>query len=98
MVLIENGVATFSFYRPGASQVHLVGDFNHWQAGQSAMIDVGEGHWKAILSLPAGAHRFRYLVDGEWFTDFAAFGVEPGEHGWDSVLFVPPWQAGLEAA
>ncbi len=98
MVSIENGVATFSFYRAGASQVHLVGDFNHWQEGQSPMVHVGDGHWKATLSLSAGAHRFRYRVDGEWFTDFAAFGVEPGEQGWDSVLFVPPWQTGLAAA
>jgi hypothetical protein len=39
--------------------------------------------------IQAGEHRFRYWVDGHWFTDFAAYGVELTKFGWNSVLLVP---------
>ncbi len=88
MVTINGGVAEFRFFRPDAKQVHVVGDFNDWQAGRSEMISEGDGHWRATLRLPVGEYRFRYLVDGQWFTDFAAHGVEPSEHGLDSRLVI----------
>jgi len=54
------------------------------------MVRRGDGYWIARMRLPAGEFKFRYCADGEWFTDFAAFGVEPGRFGMDSVLLVPP--------
>ena len=48
-----------------------------------------DGYWRAQLALPSGEFRFRYCADGAWFTDFAAFGVEPGGFGLDSVIRVP---------
>jgi hypothetical protein len=47
------------------------------------------GYWRAIVELPAGEFKFRYCADGEWFTDYAAFGVEPGRFGMDSIVRVP---------
>ena len=41
------------------------------------------------MKLPAGEFRFRYCADGEWFADYAAFGVEPGRFGLDSIVRVP---------
>jgi hypothetical protein len=37
----------------------------------------------------AGEFRFRYCADGEWYADYAAFGVEPGRFGMDSIVRVP---------
>jgi len=42
------------------------------------------------MRLPAGEFKFRYCADGEWFADYAAFGVEPGRFGLDSVVRVAP--------
>jgi len=89
MVTITEDWVEFSFYRPGASQVHLAGDFNNWQGGQLAMVRGEDGYWHARVKLPAGEFRFRYCADGQWYTDFAAFGVEPGRFGMDSIVRVP---------
>ena len=84
-----SGYAEFEFFRPAAANVFLAGDFNQWRADQLRMVPGGDGHWVLKLRLPAGDYRFRYVADGVWYTDFAAFGVEPGRFGMDSVLRVP---------
>ncbi|MFA6133173.1 MAG: isoamylase early set domain-containing protein [Phycisphaerae bacterium] len=76
MVTVHGNYVQFSFFRAAASSVSLVGDFNKWQAGQLMMIPDGHGYWLATMRLPAGTFRFRYYSDGQWFTDYAAFGVE----------------------
>ncbi|MCY2927792.1 MAG: isoamylase early set domain-containing protein [Planctomycetota bacterium] len=89
MVTIDGEWVSFSFYRPSAKAVHLSGDFNSWDESTLPM-RAKAGYWTARMRLPAGEFRFRYLADGEWFTDYAAFGVEPSDFGLDSVLRVPP--------
>ena len=89
MVTISGEWVEFRFYRPQAQQVHLAGDFNSWRQLELPMTRGGEGYWFAKLRLPAGEFRFRYCADGEWYTDYAAFGVEPGRFGLDSILRVP---------
>ena len=88
MVTTNGNRAEFSFFRPGAKAVHLVGDFNDWCSGELPMVRSEEGYWYAELHLPAGEFKFRYCADGEWFTDYAAFGLEPGQFGLDSVVRV----------
>jgi hypothetical protein len=53
-----------------------------------------DGNWTAKVKLPAGSYRFRYRADGQWFTDYAAFGIEQGLLGIDSIVWVVPdsWQ------
>ena len=89
MVTVKDSWVEFSFYRPRADSVHIAGDFNDWRLGELPMVRLPGGYWTARVRLPAGEFRFRYCADGEWFTDFAAFGVEPGAFGMDSVLRVP---------
>lgn len=89
MVAVRDNLVEFRFYRPQAGSVCLVGDFNHWQPGQIPMQKASDGYWTARVRLAAGKHRFRYFCDGEWFTDYAAFGVEQGPFGMDSVIRVP---------
>jgi 1,4-alpha-glucan branching enzyme len=78
----------FCFFRPQAGKVDLVGDFNQWREGQAPMSRCADGYWRARLTLPPGKFRFRYRADGAWYTDFAAFGVESGPFGWNSVVVV----------
>jgi len=89
MVNVKNGVVEFSFFRPDVQAVHIAGDFNEWRTDQLAMTRTESGHWSASVRLPAGAYKFRYCADGVWYTDFAAFGIEPGPFGPDSVVRVP---------
>lgn len=89
MVTVTDGMAHFSFYRPHAHQVFVVGDFNHWRPNQLPMSRTADGHWTASLRLKPGTYRFRYLADGEWFVDYAGFGVDHGPFGLNGVVYVP---------
>ncbi len=88
MVEVKGDLATFRFFRPGVRNVHLVGDFTNWQVTELKLASSGDGWWHAGLRLPPGTHRFRYLADGQWFTDFAAFGIEYGPFGPNSILHI----------
>ncbi len=91
----EDGRVEFKFYRPGASDVRLAGDFDKW-TGQNAMRNAGKGWWILDAELPPGEYRFRYHADGQWFADYAAFGVEMSQTGWNSVLIVPEMELAAE--
>lgn len=73
-----------------ASQVFLAGTFNGWNVRGAPMQPTGDGWWRAVLRLPDGEYQFRYIADGQWFTDYAANGVERGKFDWNSVLVVAP--------
>jgi hypothetical protein len=84
-----DGKVLFQFYRPDVRQVTVAGDFNGWQ-NSFHMSRGHDGWWRCQIELAPGTYRFRYLADGQWHTDYAAFGVEPGPYGWNSVLLVQP--------
>ncbi len=91
MVLQEmDGSVEFRFLRPEASSVALSGDFNGWHKTSMPMALGEDGWWRYRFLLAPGVYEFRYLADGQWFTDYAAFGLEPGPFGWNSVLKVDP--------
>ncbi len=81
-----DGTIEFRFYRPHVSQLYLVGDFNAWHMRNVPLLPDASGWWVCRLRLTPGTHRFRYYGDGQWFTDYAAFGLEPGPFGWNSVI------------
>ena len=83
------GMVEFRFFRPDVAAVHVAGDFNSWQPDALPMRSVGDGWWHAQVALNGGEYRFRYLADGNWFTDFASNGVEKDVDGWNSVLVIP---------
>jgi len=86
MVHVRDDFAEFTFFRPDATAVYLTGDFNGWRPDQLRMAPAGGGYWVAGLRLPRGTYRFRYLADGQWYADYAAFGVEAGPFGLDGVI------------
>ena len=63
MVQINEGIAEFSFFRPGARRVCLVGDFNDWRPEQLVMTADADGYWQACLMLSPGIYAFRYFAD-----------------------------------
>jgi 1,4-alpha-glucan branching enzyme len=89
MVTVKGSHVEFEFLRPAAQRVHIVGDFNGWRQDQLPMRQTRAGVWKAKVRLPGGTFRFRYCADGQWYTDFAAFGVEPGPYGPVGIVYVP---------
>ncbi len=84
----EDGLVEFRFYRPLARDVRLAGDFTAWALHALPMDCVGDGWWSAQLRMDAGEYRFRYVADGDWFTDFASHGIEVCRQGWNSVLLI----------
>ena len=79
------------FFRPGAVEVLLAGDFggdDDWTK-RIPMRREPYGWWTLQLRLDPGEYRFRYVADGQWYTDFASNGVEFDNHAWNSVLVVP---------
>ncbi len=97
-----NGRVEFQFLAPKARRVQVVGQFTGWVNRPIEMAPGADGWWRVSTVIPAGEHRFRYLVDGRtWVTDFAAFGVTANDFGqFDSVLVVieEPQQASLPIA
>ena len=83
-----DGRVEFRFYRPRASKVSVVGEFNSWLQGLTPMQPDGDGWWTASAQLKAGEYRFRYVADGVWYTDYASHGIEAGPNGWNAVLVV----------
>lgn len=63
-----------TFELPGciwATQVYLVGDFNHWDAATHPLRQRDGGEWTITLELDAHTrYEFRYLLDGtDWVND-----------------------------
>lgn len=90
MVTVQGQYAQFRFFRPQAQSVYLAGDFNRWNATQLQMAPAGGGYWVAVVRLPEGSYKFRYSADGQWFLDYASFGIEQGPFGPDSIVRVGP--------
>jgi 1,4-alpha-glucan branching enzyme len=89
MVTVKDSHVEFRFIRPGARHVDVVGDFTGWREDQVHMHQTPEGYWEADVDLPSGCFRFRYVADGQWYTDYAAFGIESGPFGPVSIVCVP---------
>ena len=74
----------FTFERPDAEEVHLVGSFNDWEDGRLLKRDK-KGVWKTWMSLAPGRYEYRYLVDGHWENDPEAEHC-PNPHGGHNCL------------
>lgn len=64
----------FVVVAPGAESVSLVGDFNDWDARLTPMRADRDGRlWTVTIPLPAGRHRYAFLVNGaRWLADPSA--------------------------
>jgi len=85
----RDGLVQFRFFRPDVQGVTVVGDFNGWRTDALPMHPAASGWWRAETQLQGGDYRFRYLADGVWYTDYAAYGIELHQKMHNSVLHVP---------
>ena len=61
----------FVLVAPDARSVAVVGDFNNWGLGDTALVaENHNGVWSVSAPVPAGVHRYAFLVNGEqWVAD-----------------------------
>ncbi len=65
-----------------ADRIFVAGDFNGWDETANPMRQDRDGLWQATLDLPAGSRcHFRYLIDGQWRTDYHADGCATNAYG-----------------
>jgi 1,4-alpha-glucan branching enzyme len=80
---------TFKFNDSGADSVYLAGSFNSWNPSVRPLKKDAKGIWKTTISLPQGAHQYRFIVDGQWIEDPASPHKELNEFGgFNSVVVV----------
>lgn len=84
----HEGALVFRLHRPRAQRVSVAGDFNGWNPDAMHMRLMRDGWWTCRMRLVPGIYQFRYCVDGEWLSDYAAFGLIPGPYGWNSLVCV----------
>ena len=60
----------FRLEAPEARSVALAGDFNGWTPDIELTDPDGDGIWSGRVTLPAGVHKYMFVVDGDqWITD-----------------------------
>lgn len=80
-----------SFYFPAATAVYVAGSFNNWNPDDLPMEKMADGRWGRDLSLPAGRHEFRLVIDGVWSdVPDASDTVENSFGSRNAVLVVAP--------
>ena len=65
-----------------ADRVYVTGSFNDWDKTSVPVRQDRDGVWRAAIDLPVGQrYEFRYVVDGEWHTDYHADGFTDNIYG-----------------
>jgi 1,4-alpha-glucan branching enzyme len=84
-VFSTKGVMEITFELPSglwADRIYVVGDFNEWSKTAMPMRQERDGMWRATVQVPLGRqYEFRYLIDGNWHTDYHADGSRPNAYG-----------------
>ncbi|OIO55443.1 hypothetical protein AUJ46_01320 [Candidatus Peregrinibacteria bacterium CG1_02_54_53] len=59
---------TFSCQNPNARSVAVAGTFNDWSADALPLRKKGK-KWEVAITLPPGRYEYRFVVDGDRWTD-----------------------------
>ncbi len=71
----------FQLNAPNANEVLLIGDFNSWEEAGLAMKKNKNGVWNAELNLMPGRYEYKFIVDGQWWTDPLNTNTVPNSFG-----------------
>jgi 1,4-alpha-glucan branching enzyme len=72
-----------------ADRISLTGDFNEWRENDIMLQQTRSGVWQAAVDLPFGTRsQFRYVVDGQWYTDSHADGMSDNTYGSQNSLVI----------
>ena len=70
-----------------ADRIYLTGDFNNWCENDIRLQQTRNALWQVTVDLPMGKHyKFRYIIDGQWHTDFHANGYANNRFGSDNSV------------
>ena len=86
---VEGGGLLFFFHDDAARAVALAGDFNGWEPARAPLARCDDGVWRVALDTPAaGRYRYKFVLDGERWTDDPANGLkeEDGLGGFNSIV------------
>lgn len=78
----------FRFDAPQAQAVGVAGPFNDWDAQRMPLKKGKDGSWTAKVELTTGRHEYRFVVDGQWFSDPNAKESVPNPHGGGNSVVV----------
>lgn len=80
----------FVLVAPEARSVAVVGDFNDWGFGDTALVaENHNGVWSVSAPVPAGVHRYAFLVNGkQWVADPTAPRAADDDFGQPSSALV----------
>lgn len=59
----------FQLNAPQATKVVLTGSFNAWSTSGIRMSKAKNGSWKVNINLKPGRYEYKFIVDGQWWTD-----------------------------
>lgn len=72
-----------------ADHIYLVGDFNCWSTASKPMHQDRDGIWRTSVDLPNDSQcEFRYLVDGQWKSDYHADAITPNTYGSQNSIVI----------
>lgn len=69
MATKKNSSVEFKLFAPDAKKVSLAGSFNKWNPSALKLKKDTKGTWKTKVELPSGTHEYKFVVDGNWWTD-----------------------------
>jgi 1,4-alpha-glucan branching enzyme len=67
--MLRKDVVVFRIYKPEASIVSVVGDFNGWNPENDLLRKGSDGIWRLEKRLASGTYRYKYVIDGQWLPD-----------------------------
>jgi len=79
---------TFRLEAPQAAQVFVAGCFNGWDPKANPLERHEDGTWSCTLSVEAGEHEYRFVVDEVWCDDPANMSRRWNEFGTQNCVFV----------
>jgi len=59
----------FKLMAPQAKKVLISGDFNKWSNKTTSMKKNKNGSWSSKVNLNPGRYEYKFIVDGQWWTD-----------------------------
>lgn len=72
----------FELAVPRRAKVFVAGSFNSWDPARHRMAyDASRKAFGTVISLPAGRHEYKFVVDGEWIVDPKCEESVPNEYG-----------------
>lgn len=87
--ILEDGAVRFTYERPDAEQISVVGDFNGWDEERGRLERTDGGRFAGSFSIAPGRYEYHLLVDGtpERPPDAARY-VQDGFGGENAILVV----------